>query len=877
MNLDDGTDPNAQPIPIQKGRVFSTGYSPQVAGDSTEGDYKSSIAGPDGSAVVRTLEDVRTGASPYVTLAGDPSLYGASYTIPQVTYQANGKSYTLKNVPAVVHDSGPAFKGQPAGRFDIAVGRDLNMRERNQDMSATQFVPSSSALAYSGETPQFQKDFPGAVASVKADIMPTASATPQFLKDFPAAASTPATSTAPATPASPSAPQFLQDFPAAAAPLAKANSETPHVPSPIGVNDSVRAVGTGFPIIGGLLNSADAATNATIAPVFNRFFDPKNQLQGENWSDRYNNALKIQNGMDQQFASDHPVANTALNVAGGIAGTAPAMMAAPAAFGISEAPLVVNALTGAATGATIGAADNVARNGLSTANIESGALMGGLSGAAGPIIGAGIGKAIGAGSNLLNRTTPAAANAANMLRSAEMTPAEAQSSIARMGNDATFADVHPLMNQEAQGIASMGGTPTAILKSAMAARAAGTDGRVEQSIVSNLGERPDITVARDAIAQDASSAASPYYNAARANPQPMDVVPVLSDIDAQMKIAPPGSAEAAVLAKAKGYLIDQRLTIPGPNGNPISMAVPRSDPSSLLKARQALDGDIKSMIERGMLDNTSASKSAVQTAQDIRGQLDGVLKSDPNIAAGDKAFAGKIVAKNDLDTGTEIFKPSTNLEDFQRSVQNASADPYRLQAMQKGALSSLHDRIGGSQGDYAAARNLFAKGSLNRAKLDALFPNSGAFLDNLEGEITKRSTENAIRSGSQTADKLAIQQKYNPSASSSFDPSAAVIGNALDGGIGAAALTAGKAVYGGLSNAFAGAARNRLIEGTARGLVATGPEQNAFMSQVGRAYRAQPVTKALSVLGSGVSNLLSRPLLQAGEQEVLNRLQGSRQ
>jgi len=137
---------SGSPIPIVPHKVFATGYSPQKMGDKTEGDYRTSVPGPDGAAIARTLDDVRTGASKYVTLAGDPSLYGRSYIIPSVTFTKDGQQHTLQNVIGIVHDTGSAFQGAPEGRFDIAVARDLNQVERNQDMSHAQFVPNQAPL-----------------------------------------------------------------------------------------------------------------------------------------------------------------------------------------------------------------------------------------------------------------------------------------------------------------------------------------------------------------------------------------------------------------------------------------------------------------------------------------------------------------------------------------------------------------------------------------------------------------------------------------------------------------------------------------------------------------------------------------------------------
>jgi len=115
-----------------------------------EGGYESSRPGPDGQAMVRTLEDFRTGQAPFVTIAGNPGLYGREYTIPEVSYAVGDRRHTLKNVPVVVHDTGGAFRDAPEGRFDVPVGRDLGPRDTNQGLSGVQFVPRQ-AMSYSDE------------------------------------------------------------------------------------------------------------------------------------------------------------------------------------------------------------------------------------------------------------------------------------------------------------------------------------------------------------------------------------------------------------------------------------------------------------------------------------------------------------------------------------------------------------------------------------------------------------------------------------------------------------------------------------------------------------------------------------------------------
>ncbi len=562
----------------------------------------------------------------------------------------------------------------------------------------------------------------------------------------------------------------------------------------------------------------------------------------------------------------YPKTAFAANALGDMTALAPAMMAAPAAFGAAEgAPLIANALTGGVTAAGIGAADRVARNLPAVANavqghdwgtlastVGPGVAGGFVGGAAGPVVGAGFGKVLSAGSNLLYRTTAGAANVANMLRDAGMTPAQAEAELASNPR-LVPADLTPGMSDEAGALAAKGGVRTEVLKGAMKARGTSADDQIQQIAVAHLGPRPDPTMAKEAIQAGASTAADPFYSAMRANPTPMDVTPILSDIDSQLTRAPRGGGTATVLNKLKGYLTDTK-------------GVPIDDPDILLNARQEIDGDLKGL-ERGTIDGTTAGKKAYDAADNIRKQLDAVLKTDPNIKAGDAAYSSRIVAKEDLDNGMDIFK--TPIADFKRSIAAASADPARLQAMQQGALATVHDGLAGVTGDYAKARNLFAKGTDNRNKLDALFPGgAGKFLDELGDEIRMRGTEGNVAVGSQTASRLAIGKKYGTPSEGQhgINPTIPLVADALGGAGTAVAATGAKMVYGNMRNAIAEAGRQRLMEETARGLA--GENQPQFMEQVARAFNAHPITHGLVSGAPYATNLLSRPLAQVGANRL---------
>ena len=127
-----------------------TAYSPQAGGSKMEGGYAASKAGPDGEAQVRTLEDLQSGRSKYITVAGDPSQYGKSYTIPRIEWiDSKGQKQVSENVTAVVHDTGSAFKGAGSRRFDIPVAKDLTNAQMNAQpflKGGVQFVEQRSAL-----------------------------------------------------------------------------------------------------------------------------------------------------------------------------------------------------------------------------------------------------------------------------------------------------------------------------------------------------------------------------------------------------------------------------------------------------------------------------------------------------------------------------------------------------------------------------------------------------------------------------------------------------------------------------------------------------------------------------------------------------------
>jgi hypothetical protein len=159
-----------------------------------------------------------------------------------------------------------------------------------------------------------------------------------------------------------------------------------------------RSFAEGIPILGGLVNKAEAATEAAAAPYVEPFLDtigvkpPGQRINAPTFGERYKKALNLQEGMDESFAEVHPVAEPLAETAGGIASLGAAGMTGTGAklLGLSAKTLPGMIAAGGASGLTVGALDEATRGGDPT----TGAAIGGLAGIGGPVVGRAVGAAL---------------------------------------------------------------------------------------------------------------------------------------------------------------------------------------------------------------------------------------------------------------------------------------------------------------------------------------------------------------------------------------------------------------------------------------------------------------------------------------------------
>jgi len=598
---------------------------------------------------------------------------------------------------------------------------------------------------------------------------------------------------------------------------------------PVTVNNLARSAATGVPIVGGLLNKADALTNATLAPVLNPLFDDKDQLKGD-WSERYAKSLAEQQGMDANFAEQHPVIDTGAKLAGGIAATAPLAAAAPGVFG-ATGNLGRQILNGGITNAVIGGTDAATRG----EGPVGGAIMGGVLGAGAPVAT----KLIGAvtapiASRIMAHVNPeryAQGQIARGVAESGQTPAEIEAAVRQAAAEGqgqfNVADVMGSPGQRLLStVARANGEGRTAAVNALESRQAGQGRRVANALSEGFEAPQTAAQTRAGMEAARNDAADTAYGAVRNDAQPVDVTNVLDHIDANVPTEP--AAPDTISGRLQRY----HRMLSGEDGN-------LSDFASVQRVRSELSDEVQTARQAGQ------GNRARMLGQVLR-QLDTSLESaSPGFRQANADFAQASRNINAIDQGrtaalrgrTEDTIPAFNAltPEGQAAFRTGYADPLIEQAQ------------GGAYG-VNKARPLTSDAFRDEAA--AMAPGNDLMQRRLARENTMFQTRNTALGGSKTADNLADQ------AAMSVDPALAVgvIGHVLHGNaIGAmhALGRAGAEFFGNTPAVRAAVGRYLLANGTT---IAPG-QLRAAVDQV--TARVQRNARIAGLLGSVSTNAIT--------------------
>jgi hypothetical protein len=444
----------------------------------------------------------------------------------------------------------------------------------------------------------------------------------------------------------------------------------------------------------------------------------------------------------------NPGAALAGRTIGGVAGTAPLVAAAPAAFGAGTAPLVLRTGASMLSGGALSGADAAVRSGGDPVQTGIGAGVGAVAGPVGMGVSSLYGKAAAAVADRLGGLTNPGGALSGISKAALRYASDAigdpikmaalQAEIKRLGPQATLADVSPEWFGVARGAASRPGMRDDIVNPLLA-----RNDTKNQRLAADLNAlgRPIDPTRIEAEIQQAQQALSPDYERVIAGARAVDTRPLANRLDV-LATNERGPAQRA--ARQIRDMLDV-------TGSPGTLD---PHPRVLLNTRQAIDGILK----------TETDPNAVRVLSAARRYVDDQLtRAAPGIKDVD-AFHQELARQREalniggtvFDTGKTVSRPAAFAEDFVRSANpegtlvGPSAAPFR---QQQGARAEM-DRIVGTKANDPLAMQSAVKseGDYPRDKLRTMFGGrADQALNAIDREAQFARTGGRITAGSDTA------------------------------------------------------------------------------------------------------------------------------
>ncbi|QND57403.1 hypothetical protein [Mesorhizobium huakuii] len=508
--------------------------------------------------------------------------------------------------------------------------------------------------------------------------------------------------------------------------------------------DSTRALAPTFQ--GVSLGGGDEAVSAAAAAIA--------AAKGNNFQDNYDvNQAAQKQVLDRQFA-EHPYLSAGGQLAGallpGLGGAALASSGARILGGGILPVLGANGVVGAGMGAIQGALSADPGNRL--AGAKTGGEWGGGLGVAAVPVGSVVGKLVGAGARKVidayyglmhGGIVPGQAAkslVANLARQGD-TVSSALQKQADLGPGAVLADTGPA----AQGLAArMATTETDVspqMAQNLAARADQFAPRINSAVDSAAG--PDINAPAQMSALKATTAANGAANYAKAaaNTTPIDVTPVIAQIDSQVV---PSQMAGNAMDPISSALLKARSYIAGNNFSKGSLEV-------LHRAQDAIDDAASSAFRSG--DNAQA-RALWGVRTKLLNQMDA---ANPEYAAARSQYASDKSIENAFENGRSIFAPRVDGKVYDPDLLEsrlASMSQPEKDAFQLGTRKALTDTMGQARTDAAGVKTRLAnENGYATQKLRQVIgdPQTDSLLKELDSQAAMQATNNAALNGSKTA------------------------------------------------------------------------------------------------------------------------------
>lgn len=447
----------------------------------------------------------------------------------------------------------------------------------------------------------------------------------------------------------------------------------------------------------------------------------------------------------------HPVATTAGNIAGGVAGLAPVAAIAPGLIGGTGATLGARALTAMPGNALISGTDAAVRSGGDPLATATGAGVGAIGGALAPVVGKLGNKAGSALAGLASKYLPVGGgisrSGGNMLNSAlrGSDPAIVGGVLNDLGPQGMLLDAGNGFKGLAQGIVgkNIGTEPANRIINALEQRKTGANSRLNSDINNAIGQTPTPSHVQAQIEANQATL-GPEYQRVMQGASAVDTTPLANALDASI-IDTRGKAQSAI-RDVRGF-----LNIPGTDQlDP--------NPQALLATRHAIDGMLTKEDNPDVIRHLTIARNAVDTEltsavpgiKDVDAAYQELARQSTALASGNKI----------LDSGKTAQRPNEVAEAFANSANPAgtlvgpSAVPLRTR---QGARAEIDRLVGTKSNDLSAVKNLLqGEGGWNTDKLRTVFGDqpANALLSSANRESTFATSANDIIGGSQSAQRI---------------------------------------------------------------------------------------------------------------------------
>lgn len=436
---------------------------------------------------------------------------------------------------------------------------------------------------------------------------------------------------------------------------------------------------------------------------------------------KFSDELKTVEQFGEATAKESPTATISGEVLGGVVGMAPAIAAAPAAFGAGAASLPVRTGASFFSGGVIGGADAAVRTDGSLPATRDAAILGAVVGGASPAVGNLVGRGVRAvGEAVAGRAAPvpglnaqAAGKLADDLRNAGG-PDAVRGRLTELGPDAMLLDASPSFEGRAQGLAVLPDTREAIMRP-LAERARGANARLARDIDANIGPATNPAGFERTLEAEYERVVPPLYARAFAEPIEVDTRNVLGMIDS-LAAREKGGAATGLARTRELLMMDGPVDAAG-----IPTRVPDPRPEALHNAKEALDAMIATVQAQP---GGSARNSELRALTTARRSLNGTLETQvPGYGFANRSAEHFFRQREAFGRGQTLLNGGREaVRPGQLAEETAEMAPGVAQAQRDGLRAEVDRLVGTKANDRVAlADAVKGEGDWNRARMNTVF------------------------------------------------------------------------------------------------------------------------------------------------------------